>query len=337
MIIESKKTDFVVVGDIHFCNQPPSCRIDDYAETCLKKISFILNYCIENEISLVVIEGDVFHKQQIPIPYLTKIISLLNEKKKEYLLKNDEELTIASIIGNHDLPFENFKYIERSPICLLFETGCLCSIDHITLKSNKDTVEISGFDYSKQIKPSVYENECCVAHCFFDFDFLNAKLDSSDTFDDRISDEEAKELGYKVYFLGHDHTFYGVTKKDGYVVVRPGSLLRNSSHVQQTKRIPCFYHVSKTKDKYSFKKITVDIALESSAIFTTDALLKPKKPELEESVKTKISDIIFSLSEEEKESDSVLDMLNEIAKERNLSKDVYSLLLKYFSTQNVIS
>ena len=157
-----------------------------------------------------------------------------------------------------------------------------------------------------------------------------------DSFEDRLSEDDAKELGYRVYFLGHDHTFYGITEKEGYVVVRPGSLLRNSSHVQQTKRIPCFYHVFREGDEFVFNKKSVEIALECKSIFTTESLSKPKKPELEESVKTKISDIIFSLSEDEKESDSVIELLNEITKEKNVSSDVYNLLLKYFSKGNAI-
>lgn len=333
--IESSKPEFIVVGDIHLCNTAPSCRLDNYAETCIKKLEYILDYCIDNEISLIVIEGDVFHKHQIPIQFLSTIIATINNKKEKFKLKTKKELIISSIIGNHDLPFENHKYIDRSPIYLMFETNTLSHFKHITMRSNKTTIEISGFDYSMPIEKSTNKNECCVAHCFFGFDFLNA-LAAKDDSNDRISEEQANELGYSVYFLGHDHTDYGVTDKFNYKVVRPGSLLRNSSHTQQVNRIPCFYHVIKEDDKYFFNRVEVSIALSCEAVFTRESLIKPKKYELSENVKTKISDVIFSLSEEDKESDDITDILKKIINEKNISKEVQSVLFKYFSRENAI-
>ena len=336
LTLNTQNPEFIVVGDTHFSNRPPSCRIDDYSETCLNKLSFILDYCILNCVAVVIIEGDVFHKQQIPIQYLTNIISIINQKKKEYALKNNESLTIASIIGNHDLPFENFKFIDRSPLYLLFETGCIDYFNHINIKTSCEDIHISGFDYSKEIKPSSYKNECCVAHCFFGFDFINPNLDSNESLEDRITEDEAKELGYSVYFLGHDHTFYGITKRQCYTVVRPGSLLRNSSHTQQTNRIPCFYHVKKQNSLYEFKCVSVNIALEAKSIFTEESLIKTKKQELEENIKTNISDIILSLSEDDSKENSVINMLNEITKTHNVSRNVYNLLTKYLSRENVL-
>ena len=334
--IKANKPDFLVIGDIHLCNTPPSCRLDNYAETCIKKIEFVLDYCIENEINLVVIEGDVFHKHQIPIPFLSTIISTINNKKEQFKLKYNTELVIASIIGNHDLPFENYKYIDRSPIYLLFETNTLKHFNHITLSSGEEVIEINGFDYSLPIEESTKKNECCVAHVFYGFDFSNANLPSKDSTNDRISEKKAKELGYQVYFLGHDHTDYGVVEKSTYTVVRPGSLLRNSCHVQQVNRFPCFYHVTKKENKYEFKRVEVSIALSCQAVFTRESLVRPKKQELEESVKSRISDIIFSLSEEEKEDDSITEILNKIIEEKNLDKEVQSVLLKYISRENLV-
>lgn len=334
--LNSPKPEFIVVGDIHLCNTAPSCRIDNYAETCIKKLEFILDYCIDNEIDLIVIEGDVFHKHQIPIQFLSTIIATINAKKEIFKLRTNRELVISSIIGNHDLPFENHKYIDRSPIYLMFETNTLRHFKHITLRSNDDIIEISGFDYAMPLEKSTKRNECCVAHTFFGFDFLNASLNTTENHTDRISEEQAKDLGYKVYFLGHDHTYYGVTNKFDYKVVRPGSLLRNSSHTQQTNRIPCFYHVKKSNDDFEFKQVEVSVALSSNAVFTVESLLKPKKQELEESVKAKISDVIFSLSEEEKEGDSVETILKNIIEEKHINSEVQNVLLKYFSRENAI-
>ena len=334
--IKSAKPEFIVVGDAHFCDKAPSCRVDNYSETCLKKLEFVLDYCIDNQIQVVVMEGDFFHKQQIPIPYLTKIIRTINEKKTEYKIKHKTDLVIATIIGNHDLPFENYKFIEKSPIYLMFEAGALTHFRFIEIKSGRTSINISGFDYAKEIEKSTADNECCVAHCFYGFDFVKAiPEEEKEASRDRITEEQSAELGYKVYFLGHDHTYYGVTEKDNYTVVRCGSLLRNSSHVQQINRLPCFHHVKYYDGNYEFEKIMV-AAEASESVFTKQSLEKPKKPELDETVKQKISDIIFQLSADIKEENSVTEILDNIIREKNLETEVRDVLLRYFSRENII-
>ena len=334
--IKSEKPEFIVVGDAHFCDKAPSCRVDNYSETCLKKLEFVLDYCIDNQIQVVVMEGDFFHKQQIPIPYLTKIIRTINEKKTEYKIKHKADLVIATIIGNHDLPFENYKFIEKSPLYLMFEAGALTHFRFIEIKSGRTSINISGFDYAKEIEKSTVENECCVAHCFYGFDFVKAISDEAkEAARDRITEEQASELGYKVYFLGHDHTYYGVTERDEYTVVRCGSLLRNSSHIQQINRLPCFHHVKYYDGNYEFEKVMV-VAEASESVFTKQSLEKPKKPELDETVKQKISDIIFQLSADIKEENSVTEILDNIIKEKNIETEVRDVLLRYFSRENII-
>lgn len=335
--IKAKKPEFVVVGDAHLCDKAPSCRIDNYAETCLKKLEFVLDYCIDNQIQVVVMEGDFFHKQQIPIPYLTKIIKTLNDKKTEYRIKHKDDMIIATIIGNHDLPFENYKFIERSPIYLMFEAGALTHFRFIEIKSGNISINISGFDYAKEIEKSTVENECCIAHCFYGFDFVKAiPDDEKEASRDRITEEQAKELGYKVYFLGHDHNCYGVSDKGSYYVVRSGSLLRNSSHIQQINRLPCFYHVKYDGSRFEFLNVLVSNAEASESVFTKQALEKPKKPELDETVKQKISDIIAQLSEDIKEENSVTEILDNIIKEKNIDSEVRDVLLRYFSRENIL-
>ena len=332
--IKTTKPEFIVIGDTHFCEKSPSCRIDNYSETCLRKLEFVLDYCIDNQIQVAVMEGDFFHKQQIPVPYLTKIIRTINEKKTQYHLKHQKDLIIATIIGNHDLPFENYKFIEKSPIYLMFETGALTHFRFIEIKSDNAIINISGFDYAKEIEKATAENECCVAHCFYGFDFVKAIAEEEPT-RDRITEEQAKDLGYKVYFLGHDHNFYDIANKGSYFVVRSGSLLRNSSHIQQIKRLPCFYHVKYYNGEYEFEKITVN-AEAGETVFTKQSLEKPKKPELDDSVKQKISDIIAQLSEDIKEENSVTEILDNIIKEKNIDSEVRDVLMRYFSRENII-
>ena len=330
--INVEKPEFVVIGDPHFSNQTPSCRIDNYSETCLEKLCFVLDYCIKNIIQLVIFEGDFFHKQQIPIFYISKLILVLNKKRNEFRVRNGKDMTIVSIIGNHDLPFENYKFIERSPIFLMFETGSLQHFNYIKLISNKgkDT-HLSLFDYNTEIKKSCFDDECCIAHCFFDFAF--AKDSPSEK--DRISEEDAKNLGYKVYFFGHDHNFYGITKKDEYYVIRSGSLLRNSSHIQQINRITCFYHV-KHYDKYEFEKVLVECCKPSENVFSKESITKPKKIVVEESTKERISEIILQLSEEKEENNSAQSIFDKIIKERCVSEEVKSVLTRYLKMENIV-
>lgn len=326
--------EFLVVGDIHFSIQTPNSRIDNYFKTCLSKLEFVLDYAIKNNICCVFFEGDFFNRINEPLHCLSSIISLLKKKINEFYNINKTKLNLFSIVGNHDLPYENFKYIERSPIYLLFETGLLYHFKSVKLFNSTNSIIINGFDYAENITKATTVNSCCVCHCFYGTDCSVALTNTS--YCNRITQEEAKNLGYTVYFLGHDHVFYGITNNDGFYVVRSGSLLRNSSHSHQINRIPCFYHVKFDNNSYSFSQIDVSIASKGESVFTHEALVKPKQEELASSVKTKIADIICILGQKEQEDDSILNILNNILKEKNINNEVKSLLYSYFSKENLI-
>lgn len=326
--------EFLVIGDIHFSIQTPNSRIDNYFKTCLSKLEFVLDYAISHNVCCVFFEGDFFNRINEPIQCLSNIIALINKKTNEFYNVNKTKLNLFSIVGNHDLPYENFKFIERSPLYLLFETGVLNHFKSVKLFNENNYIVINGFDYSENITKASTKNSCCIAHCFYGTDCSVALTNNS--YCDRITYEESQELEYSVYFLGHDHVYYGITKNNNVYVVRSGSLLRNSSHSHQTNRIPCFYHVKFDNNIYLFSQIDVTIAAKGEAVFTHEALTKPKQEELNSSVKSKIADIISILGQEEQQDDSILNILNNILKEKNINNEVKSLLYSYFSRENLI-
>lgn len=332
--IETPCCEFLVIGDVHLSGQRPSCRVDDYLSTCLNKIEFILDYAITNNINSVFFEGDFFHRVNETIPCLSRVINLILRKKTEFALKNKSTLNLFTIVGNHDLPYENFKFIERSPLNLLFETGTLSPFKRVELKSKSNSVFINGFDYSCQIEDSKVPNECCIAHMFYN---TNMPFTDNKNRIDNLTKDDAKKLGYRVYFLGHDHVYYGINNEIDYFVVRGGSLMRNTSHKHQVNRIPCFYHVVFSNDNFEFKEVEVETALRGDLVFTTESLNKPKTtPLIDDSIKVKISDIILTLSCEEKQNDSIIDILDKIIEEKKVGQEVKTMLIGYFSKENLI-
>lgn len=211
-------------GDPHLSCRAPASRIDDFAQSGIDKLNQIAKISKSHEVSYVVFLGDFFHVREQTWDYYNQVQAALAKIPA----------TRLSIVGNsHDVPYDRFDLLSRTPIGGLMGSGrgVLQLLDRHMIPSSPEW-ELVGQSVNelplREWKKPTIPNSIFVAHLFY-----------TNAFDDplHITPEEIDSLGYKFMFLGHDHTPYApVITPGGTTVIRPGSLMRGTSHLYQLYR-----------------------------------------------------------------------------------------------------
>ena len=226
----------VFVGDTHLSANTPSSRKEtneEYRALQIKKLKYIYEDLTDKD-DWVIILGDVFH---------SSALSMMSGTPKFYndiidIMKSRRTLTI---IGNHDMYYRNEDSHNVTILDNLFKTG-VEHLEHESLyisdgDSNK-TINIYGVDYGHyfpKLESNSNDFNIIVAHSFFEDRFYGAEGNSN------LTESAIEQLGqYDLVVLGHDHAAYPITTANNgkTIVVRPGSLLRGTSHTCQINRIP---------------------------------------------------------------------------------------------------
>lgn len=207
------------VGDIHISDKAPRNRKEedeDYRHLILDKLNFCYSYCITNNIEYVIMLGDIFNSSiNIYPPYLTEVYQVLQKFK-------DSRIEVYSIIGNHDMYYQNDSEFTKTTLYQAFTLGL---IKHLDILEFPIGVRIVGVDYSKSFTKIESESQynILVGHCFYENEMFGNNENGN------LTHEKCLELGYNDYILGHDHTYYPTVNMTEYRVIRPGSLLRGTS------------------------------------------------------------------------------------------------------------
>ena len=137
----------VYVGDLHLDSVAPSSRIDDYPRTMLEKFSDMVTQfnALYGKGFIVVLLGDVFHKNSQAVLYLSQVLKTMRECSERCL-------GIFSIAGNsHDLAYDRMDSIGKAPLRLMFESGYVRSIGNVFVKApSKKVLNIIGFWYPER-------------------------------------------------------------------------------------------------------------------------------------------------------------------------------------------
>ncbi len=246
---------FGFVGDLHFDNTTPSSRLDDYMETCCKKLKSIGDICQAEGVRYLFFSGDIFHK-------VTCSHECVNYAGRAFISLQQKGIRVFSICGNHDLMRNQLKQICKSPIQTLFFSGV---IEHVNLLSpveiyrmQKDdngigSVKITSCDYTQVVPPADdrFDRNILLAHMFFN----KGGFLASDG--ENIPKDVMESLGYDMAFLGHDHEEYKLTMCGKTLVVRSGSLLRGTVNDYNLQREPGFVIVDDIFSPQDVRKVTV--------------------------------------------------------------------------------
>lgn len=222
---------------------------EEYRELQYKKLKYIYENIAINKDDIIIITGDVFHSSALSMmagtpKFYNDIIDLMNTRKT------------YTIVGNHDMYYRNDEVENTTILDNLLKSG-VEHLDNLQIPikvlvgstSNSTIVttmilNIYGVDYNKDFPQLLNPSGCyniIVAHSFFEDDFYGAEGNTNLTID-AINNH----LGaYDAVVLGHDHTPYdtiylqnpiSMTKRT--MIIRPGSMMRGTSHTCQVNRIP---------------------------------------------------------------------------------------------------
>lgn len=100
---------FLLIGDIHLSDKPPSLRTNDYAEDILKKVQFCVDEAKKRGCDAVVSNGDVFH------------IKTASRNSHSLVQRTGEVMTSAGVPvlivpGNHDLSNDRLDSLRKQPL-----------------------------------------------------------------------------------------------------------------------------------------------------------------------------------------------------------------------------
>ena len=215
-------------GDPHLTGIGPSSRKEtpeQYREVLINKLNNILQICLDKSIEYVIFLGDLFNNNSGISNYFE------TEIWAKFLEFKSNNISLYTIIGNHDMIFQNDQEFKGTYLYKAFLAGIIKHLDTLDIGST----HIVGVDYNKDFSSIEFQSlyNICVAHCFYE----NEKFGG--TGNANLTEEKCRHLGYNAYVLGHDHVPYddlnirifpdNPYNDDTFKVIRPGSLTRGTS------------------------------------------------------------------------------------------------------------
>lgn len=176
---------FIHIADVHLGAEPDGNRGKELWEA----LEGVLNICEWEEIDLLLIAGDLFHRQ----PLLREL------KELNFLFSKLSRTKVVLIAGNHDYLkpdsyYHTFKWSENVYPLLNGHMGC------VELKSIKTNVY--GFSYhQKEIRENLYERMYAPNKARYEILLAHGGDEKHIPF----KKEEMQQLGYDYVALGHIH------------------------------------------------------------------------------------------------------------------------------------
>lgn len=298
----SDEVGVVIVGDTHFNYIAPRSRIDDYPDTCVKKLDKLRNICKQRGFKYVVFLGDIFHKPKQPVDYLFKVVTALK-------LFWADGISCYTISGNHDLYNERLDSLERSALGLFLEIGVLVPFHELSFQNN-GSMNLYGFHYSEEAKPVMeWDSESYpigdinvfVAHMFYEFDLSK----------DSLQKKDIVNLGYDIYCLGHDHVTYPLEQVGSASIVRPGSFMRGTSHKYNLERDVCVDVLRFKNKSVSVERIPLEVQ-PADMVFSASVTDKVDLKSMSEDLKSQFTSLITMLETPKTEGVTVYKIMDEM-------------------------
>ena len=319
---------FVHCTDLHISGKNPLYRKDNLFEAVKEKISWINNYAREISADAILCTGDIFDKPDTSYGVLNKdIISLFKDSPVEWY----------AIAGNHDMYGYNPETLTRTPFQTLLECdaiekvglgedkccyllrregyplmdGYILTITGVDCNALTDNRQDKEYDYggclderSERTKIRIH-----MAHGFL------ANKDWGNKIAHTKISEIADKIDVDVVLCGHEHSGFGIVKRNGTLFINPGSVVRVTSGVGDINRTPQIAVIEVNAETLTVDAHLVPIAVAKPAEEVIDyekaQEIKEKKKALQTFTDTLAGDNIIPVEDEL----SVLDYIN-IAKEK---------------------
>lgn len=233
---------FLLIGDIHLADRPPSLRTDTYTEDILTKLKHAVRIAVDREVKAIVLAGDVFH---IKTP--TRNSHHLVQRTGEVLVSGG--LPVIIIPGNHDLSNDRLESLRRQPL------GTLAKMEGIDLLMGPhEEFPLFGLPYLHDwagelpVRMKNYRTWCADRKAE-DFDFWPLMITHAPIFPvgenppyEFIGGDDWAELMQNGdCYYGHIHDPHGAYKPEDHLPVtlcNNGAISRGSLHEATLKREP---------------------------------------------------------------------------------------------------
>ena len=316
------------IGDPHVSDKAPSTRTDDYCNTVLNKLKFIVTTCIEEKVQAIVILGDIFHKK-IPSHTSHETIRRLID-----IFKCD--IPIFSVAGNHDIN-GTYNEIHRQPFSVLRESGVLNELvptKATTFTDGKMVVALSGSFFRETLDSKEHINEYNLSFpedSDYNIGVFHQMIlpDGQTFFSSYVNFSDLMEVNSDLIAVGHYHVGFkgSIIRQEYKHFLNPGSMSRGSTELFNLEKEPKFSIVTleKLEDFVSVQHKDVIIPhKDSKEIFDLEAVTRKKE-------NIKLKDFFNNLNEVEIESlaaetpEGVLETL----KRMGMNEDLSDLCMKY--------
>jgi len=211
------------LGDPHLSSRTPRSRIDDYGETCKRKLEFVCKQAVSED-AILIMAGDVFHTPVQVTSFVNAIIRIIRKSGAR----------IYTLAGNHDVVNYNFAKVADTSLGSLIVSGVVPLLRTIKIGKWRIVAHDYGEEFSS-IEPTDEHPFLMIAsHSFY-----------ATSHPDKMNLEqwEVEESQAALLFLGHDHTQYPPMEVEGTTIVRPGSMTRATSHTCNYSRTPAYARV----------------------------------------------------------------------------------------------
>lgn len=276
-----KNVNFIICSDIHYRENIPVARTDDYFQQQRNKIMFIKELQEKYQCP-VLCAGDVFDKWKISPEFESWAIECW---PKDFI----------TIPGQHDLPQHNILNFQKSSLNVLWVAGKAVVINYNFERHYEelDGILISGFPWGVEPEkaPKGKRFKIALIHTL-------TVEDDSDFLIEKAGATSAKQLmkllsGYDLIISGDNHKRF-VRESEKQLLINPGSMMRMTA--DQYDHEPGVYLVNRELE-YEFVKFPF---LKKEVISREHIEKKEKRDErIEAFVKRIDTDYSISLSFEE--------------------------------------
>ena len=310
-------TDIIFTGDPHLAigvSIPAGRHAETFYDEQRAKLNFIKQYGIDNKVKYLGFPGDILNYKNPSLYTASSINSLMKELKSL-----NEQYTVFSISGNHDLKFSS-RNMKSESVYNIFTQGSVLSDIHGKTIYINTSVSLSGIDYNANKEEFMAEVK-----------LLNDSLNPEDVnilmiHEHLLPDGESIPFGHfynysafaefkniKVIVSGHLHKGFETQEVSDYdvdemtetyrqVFINPWSLCRLSrdNYALDASHTPELVHLSITdKGEISYKHVIIPHKTPEEA-FVKDALVDESQQAID------ISEFVSQLNNVESSESEVL-------------------------------
>jgi len=306
---------FLFFTDSHIRGTTPKNRKDNFYETLKTKLLEIINISKKLDVDYILHGGDWFDRPDISPSIVREFAIIIKTFEKP----------IYTIAGNHDIYGHNPDTIGRTMLGLLEGTGMVTLLrygDEIILKKDGITVSLTGRPYNYDIDSEENYKKYYIVkkpeHVDYAINIIHGMLLAKPFFEGISYTllDDIKDTGADITLAGHYHSGFGIKKLNDKFFINTGSIVRVSNSLVEINRRPSVVFIE-IKDKIYIEEIQLKTALLGEEVLDRDKLEASKDRNL------KLHEFYQGISSKgEYKKIDILQIINEIASDENLSSEV---------------